>query len=276
VLAFAGVCAGLGWRDQEGRSGTGERPLIVYAAPTSRPPLEVIRAVYERETGRRVEVRYEPSEVLLEKVRLQHPTEPADLFIPADDSYVRQAQDAELVAETLPVARIRAVLLTPRGNPGNVAAWADLLKDGKRVAVANPAAAIGKLTRDHLTNTGLWAALEPHVVGTLTVTDAALMAKGGGVDGALVWDAVAKSAAYRALPALELPELAGITGRVEVAVLKQSRDPTAAKRFARYIAASDRGLEHYRATGFVVDENARRWADLIGAEQLESPHGVKP
>jgi molybdate transport system substrate-binding protein len=268
LLALVGLVAALGWRE---RAATDERPLIVYAAPTGRPPLEVIRLTYERETGRPVEIRYEPSEVLLEKVRLPHPTEPADLFIPADDSYIRQARDAGLVGESLPIARIRGVLLTPKGNPKGIAVWNDLLKDGVRVAVPNTSAAAGKVARDHLVRAGLWSALEPHVVGTLTVTDAALMAKGGGVDAAIVWDAVAKSAAYRDQPALRLPELDGVTGRVEVAVLKQSRDPTAARRFAAYIAATDRGLEHFRASGFVVESPGRTWAELLGAEPGGAP-----
>ncbi|MFO0823403.1 MAG: substrate-binding domain-containing protein [Gemmataceae bacterium] len=126
----------LGWRERQ-HHAVGQ-PLIIYAAPTSRLPLERIAADYEAETGQRVELRFGASEDVLTKVRFPSPTEPADLFIPADDSYIREARDIGLVAETMPIARTQAVLLLAKANPKGIAAWSDLLRDGVRVAVPNP------------------------------------------------------------------------------------------------------------------------------------------
>ena len=254
LAAFAAVAAGLWWRERAARPGPGERPLVVYAAAAVRVPLEAAAGEYEPETGRRVELRFGASEDVLTKSGLVNPSDPADLFLPADDSYVRLAQARGLVGDRIPLATMRAVVLTPPGNPKGVAAWPDLLRDGVRVAVPNPGAAVGKLTRDHLTATGRWAALAPRVVDTGTVTEAANAAKLGSVDAAVVWDAVA--AGYRGQAALALPELAGVTGRVEVAVLAQSADPAAALRFARYLADPGRGLKTFRAAGFAVVEPA--------------------
>lgn len=234
-----------------------ERPLIVYAAPTSRLPLEVIATDYERETGQRVELRIGPSEDVLTKVRFSGPTEPADLFIPADDSYIHQAREFGLVAETVPVARIRAVLLISKGNPKGIAAWRDLLAPGVRVAVPNPAAAVGKLAREHLATTGHWAALKPHVVDVGNVTDAANATRAGdeaATDAAIVWDAVAAGPAFKEQTVLSLPELNGVTARVEIAVLNQSRDVVAARALAKYIVAPDKGLRQFRAFGFRIEE----------------------
>jgi ABC-type molybdate transport system substrate-binding protein len=91
------------------------------------------------------------------------------------------------------------------------------------------------------------------VVETGTVTEAANAAKLGSVDAAVVWDAVA--AGYPGQTVLAPPELAGVTGRVVVAVLSQSADPAAAVRFARYLADPDRGLKTFRAAGFAVVES---------------------
>ena len=44
-----------------------------------------------------------------------------------------------------------------------------------------------------------WAALEPHVIEAGTVTEAANAAKAGGVDAAIVWDAVASRYADQAV-----------------------------------------------------------------------------
>jgi molybdenum ABC transporter molybdate-binding protein len=256
LVVLAGLVAALWWREQ---SGPTEPPLIVYAAPTSRLPLEAIVADYERETGRRVELRFGPSEDILTKVRFPTPSKPADLFIPADDSYVRQAREWGLTAESIPIARVRAVLLLAKGNRKDIAGWPDLLRDGVRVAVPSPGAAVGKLARDHLTRTGRWEVLRPHVVDAGSVTEAANAAKAGGVDAAIVWDAVANGPNYQGQPVLAIAELDGVEGRVEVAVLNQSRDPIAARRFARYLTATDRGFVHFREHGFRVAEGSGAW-----------------
>jgi molybdenum ABC transporter molybdate-binding protein len=247
LAVLAGLVLALWWREAR------DRPLVVYAAPTVRLPLEAVAADYERDTGVRVELRYGASEDLLTKVRFPSPVEPADLFAPADDSYVRQARDLGLVGESFPVARVRAVLLLAPGNPAGVNRWPDLLRPGVRVAVPNPAAAVGKLARDHLAATGNWSALRPRVVDVGTVTEAANAAKAGAADAAVVWDAVAAAPAYRGQAVLSVPELAGVEGRIEVAVLAQSRDPDAAARFARYATAGP-GLARFRDGGFRVGD----------------------
>ena len=256
LLALAGLIAGLWWREHQARPGSPDPPLVVYAAPTSRLPLEAIATDYEQETGRRVELRFGASEDILTKVRFPAPGAPADLFIPADDSYVRQARDLGLIAESVPVARVRGVLLLAKGNPKGIAAWADLLRPGVTVAVPNPGAAVGKVARDYLTRTGRWPALEPRAVDTGTVTEAANATKAGSADAAIVWDAVANGPAYRGQTVLRVPELEGVLGRVDLAVLTQSQDPAAAQRFVQYVTAPSGGLARFREYGFEVEEKA--------------------
>ena len=245
VLAL--TVAGLWWRQRDAGPG---RPLIVYAAAAVRVPLEAAARDYEAEHGRRVELRFGASEDVLTRAGLVNPSDPADVFLPADDSYVRTARERGLVGESFPIATMRAVVLVAPGNQKAVAAWPDLLRDGVRVAVPNPAAAVGKLTRDHLAATGRWAALKPRVTDAGTVTEAANAAKVGAADAAVVWDAVAVN--YPGQVVLNPPELAGVVGRVEVAVLTQSADADAAWAFARYLADPERGLKSFRAAGFTV------------------------
>jgi molybdenum ABC transporter molybdate-binding protein len=70
----------------------------------------------------------------------------------------------------------------------------------------------------------------------------------GSVDAGIVWDAVV--AQQPDLTVVKLPELAGVTARVQLAVVKDSTQPTAALEFARYLAAPDKGLTHFRRHGF--------------------------
>lgn len=257
ILVLLG--AGLWWRERPSRPDA--RPLVVYAAPAVRVPLEAVARDFEAETGRGVELRFGPSEDVLTKAGIVNPADPADVFLPADDSFVRLARERGLVGDGVSIATMRVVVLTAPGNPKGLAAWPDLLRDGVRVAVPNPGAAVGKVAREHLTAKGKWAALARRAIDTGTVTEAANAAKVGSVDAAVVWDAVAVN--YKEQAVLDLPELAGATSRVEVAVLNQSADPDAAARLVRFLAAPDRGLAAFRAAGFTVVEAPGRptWED---------------
>jgi molybdenum ABC transporter molybdate-binding protein len=250
LVALAGLVAGLAWR---ARTPDGPPALVVYAAAATRLPLEAAAAAYQEQTGRAAELRFGASEEMLVRVRDADPARPGDLFLPADDSYVHQAREWGLVAESRPLARMRAVVLTAPGNPKSLTSWADLVKPDVRVAVPNPGAAVGKLTRGHLERTGRWTALRRRAVDTGTVTEAANAARTGAADAAVVWDAVAAGPHYRGQEVLDLPELHGVEGRVEVATLAQSADPDAARAFAEFLADPAGGLRHFREAGFRVE-----------------------
>jgi len=250
LVALVLLVAAAYWRTDAPLTGPAGRPLVVYCAASARPAAEAAARDFEAETGRRVEFRFGASEDLLHKAGLLNPADPADLFLPADDGYIRAAREKGIAAESFPIAEMRCVLLTAPGNPKGVARWADLPRPGVRVAVPSPAAAVGRLARDHLAAAGLWDELRPRVVDTGTVTEAANAAKLGSADAAVVWDAVA--AAYPGQAVLALPELAAVTARVDVAILTHSPDAAAARRFARYLSDPDRGLVRFREAGFRV------------------------
>lgn len=239
----------------------GDRPLVVYCAAALKPALHATAAAYEAETGRRVEFRYGNSEAILAGAALARD---GDLFLPADDSYVRAAEERGLVAAVVPLARMRAVVLTRPGNPHGIAALDDLLRPGFVLGQANPdAAAIARVTRDHLRALGRWDALARRTdVFHATVTEAANAVKVGSNGAAVVWDAVAAN--YPDLVVVRLPELDGATGRVVLAVLKSAPVAPAAHHFARYVAAGDRGMSHFRAAGFADLEPGPAWADRAG------------
>jgi molybdate transport system substrate-binding protein len=91
---------------------------------------------------------------------------------------------------------------------------------------------------------------------TGNVTEAANATKVGSANAAIVWDAVANAAAYQGQVVLTVPELDGVNGRIEIAVLHQSRDGEAALKFARYATGANTGLRRFREYGFRVEEDA--------------------
>jgi ABC-type molybdate transport system substrate-binding protein len=248
LLLLAGLVAALVIRAAPG--GGGERPRVVYVAASLRPVMERVSKDYEAATGTRVELRFGASEDILRRVEFPSPNDPADAFLPADDSYIRLAEKKELIADTVPLSFMRAVVLLPPKEKQRVpvTTWDDLTRPGTRASLANEGAAIGKLVRSRLTAIGKWPEVSGNVIGAGTVTESANATPVGAVDAAIVWDAVARS--YPKQPTLELTELAGIQTEVVIARLKQARDPTAAEAFVRFTAGP--GLAHFRELGFPV------------------------
>jgi molybdate transport system substrate-binding protein len=261
VLALGGL-AYLLWAEwRPAGTADGGRPVRVFCAAALRPAMQAIAAEYEAETGRKVEFEFGDSGHMLSEVTLRPK---GDLFLPADDGFVRMAGDRGLVAETIPLCRMRALILTGHGNPYHLAAFDDLLRPELKVGIANPdSAAIGKVVRAHLATIGRWEALAGRLATQFTtVTDAANAVKLGSIDAALVWDAVAAN--YPGLSVVRVPELSGAIGRVELAVLAASNDPAGAMALARYTAAADRGMPHFRRFGFTDLEPGPPWAGQKG------------
>ena len=224
-------------------NATGDRPLVVGVAAGLRTPAETAAKAYTAETGHRIELRFGASEDLLTRTSFPQVAETTDLFLPADESYVRIAEDRRLIERSWPLGTMHAVVLTS----AEIGSWAELLRPNQRVALGQPGSAIGKLTREQLHAQGLWDELAPHLVETGTVTESANAAKVRAVPAAIVWNVVARS--YPQLKTVELPELQGCVGTVRIATLKQSRQPAQAEAFARFMADPDRGGRYFRAAG---------------------------
>lgn len=232
--------------------------LLVYCAASNRAVLDVIRAEYEREFGRSVQVQYGPSQTLLSSIEVSRT---GDLFLPADDSFISLAREKKLVAEVVPVARMGAIVAVKRGNPQGIRSFADLLRNDVRLVQASAdASAIGKLTKHVLTESKLWEQLERATTAfRTTVTDVANDVKIGSADAGIVYDAVLHT--YPDLEAVALPELNALSSQVSVGVVASTQQPQNALHFARYVAAMDRGLLHYAKFGFKV-ERGDKWSDV--------------
>ncbi|MCP4173319.1 MAG: solute-binding protein, partial [Fuerstiella sp.] len=129
------------------------------------------------------------------------------------------------------------------------------------VVQANPdAAAIGKVTREILTRQGLWEQLHQATVAyRTTVNEVANDLLVGAADAGIVYDAVLHS--YSDLEFIEIPEMADAASSIGISVIAGTKQPQRALHFARYVAASDRGLKRYAEFGFRVSAGDE-WADI--------------
>lgn len=233
------------------------RPLVVFYAAGLRAPVEAAARAYQSEYGIQVQTQPGPSNTHLATIQTAGL---GDLYVPADESYVRTARDKGLVAEVLPLARMKPVLAVAKGNPKKIRSLDDLLSRDLRIAQANPeAAAIGKVASEALKKTGQWQALQQRTLVTKpTVTEVATDVALGAVDAGITWDVTLHQ--VEGLEAVPAPAFATVEALVSACVVKASRQPTAALHFARYLAARDRGLVEFAKTGFVAVDGDH-WKD---------------
>lgn len=221
--------------------------VVLFCAASNRSVMDAILSDYRQETGREVVVQYGPSQTLLASLAVSGV---ADLFLPADDSYLDAAGEQGLVDAVFPLAEMEAVVAVRRGNPLGIATFDDLCVDSLRLSMANPdAAAIGMVTRRMLEASGEWDRLAAAVDAfTTTVNEVANAVTLGAADAGIVYDAVLHD--YPDLEAVRVAPLGGIRSQVALAVLSTTTQPQAASHLARFIAARDRGLLQYEEHGF--------------------------
>lgn len=236
------LTGGLYWISTPRHASLSKEPLVFYCAAGLKTPVEETARQYEQEYGVPIRLEYGGSGTLLSKLRV---TDSADLYLAADETYVDLARQQDLLAETIPLARIRPVIAVLKDNPKGIHSLRGLLRDDVRLALANPAAAsVGRTARELLRAAGLWDAIEKKTkVFKPTVNDIANDVKIGAVDAGIVWDLTA--GLYPELEIVRCPEFEAGAQRISVSVLKKSRQATAALRFARYLGAQDRGLVHF-------------------------------
>jgi len=233
----------------------GAPTLTVYCAAGLKKPVEAIAEQYQREEHVEVRLQYGGSGTLLSQLRV---AKQGDVFIAADDGSVADARKAGVIREVLPLAKQKPVIGVRAGNPKNIRAIADLLRDDVKVALANPeAASISRVAKSALGET--WAKLANRAaVMKPTVTEIAADLSLGAVDAAIVWDATV--AQFKATQPIEVPEFATRSENASACVLSFCAQPAAALRFARYLSAPEKGGAIFKANGFTL-AGGDKWAD---------------
>jgi ABC-type molybdate transport system substrate-binding protein len=274
LLAFGSLAAmiglgGLLWLATRPSPRQPSDELVLYCTNALLRTARDVAADYEKECGTRIDIDTANSGELLSKLRLAG--DRADLYLAAEESFIREARRQGLVAETLPVARQRVVVgLRPAGRnggqaPPRIAAFADLLRDEVRLVLPNPELTAVSRAAARAVGPKSWEALlarsrtsGAHVAYAGTVSEAAQAVETGAADASLVWEATAREFG---LEIAELPELRSAKETAWLGVAAASARPTAALHFARYLTARDRGELAVRQHHFQPIADADVWED---------------
>ncbi len=242
--------------DQSNGWGTSGDRLTLFCAAGIKGPVADAVEKYKQEFGIEVAVQYAGSGTLFSNIKI---VGSGDLYLAADDSYIKMGQDEGMIAESIPLATITPVIAVKKGNPKGIADIEDLLASHVSFALANPqAAAIGKITKLALEAAGIWEEVSQKAkVFKPTVGDIAADIVIGSVDAGIIWDATANQ--YPELELVSVDVLNDYRRTIEIGVLSCSKNPTAALRFSRYLGAPEKGLKFFSAHRFgIVDGDA--WA----------------
>lgn len=220
-------------------------PLLVLCAPAIRLPVEATARAYEAEYHIPVQLQFGGSQTLLASLQIANN---GDLFIPADDDYLVKAREKGLVADTIPLSELTPVLALRKNDPRSFTTLREL-PNNLTLSLADPdAAAIGRVTRETLGAVDYQALHARAKVIKPMVTEVGMDVRLGAVDAGIVWDSTVRQ--MPELKALEVAEFHGKKAFVSVAILCGARDQAAARRFARYLASSDRGMVQFKNFGF--------------------------
>ncbi len=237
--------------------GAQSQPLTIYCAAGLRTPVEAVAKAYREEFGVPAEFVFRGSGALLSDLRVAGA---GDVYIAASMTYLDDARNQyQLVDEVFPIASQRAVILVAQGNPKKIKGFDDLSREGVRVSLADPGvAAIARAAKKAIGEERWAKAWKAKLVSVDTVNRVANDVSLNAADAGIVWDATAQQ--YDNVEVVRVPEFDAAPKQIAAGVLSDSKQPTRALHFLRFMTARDRGLKSFQKLGYEVIEGDR-WAD---------------
>lgn len=225
--------------------------VTVFAAASLSDALAKIAAQYQQETQDKIVFNFAASSILARQIELGAP---ADIFFSADEAQMDRLQNKGLILLETRESRLsnHLVIIVPADSALLISAPRDLAKPFvSRLALADPQAVpAGVYARECLQKQNLWTALEHKVVPTANVRGALAAVESGDVEAAIVYKTDA-AISKKVKIACEIREEDAPKISEPMAVVKDSSEPAAAKRFLRYLDSPAAG-KVFAECGFMV------------------------
>ncbi|HRP29051.1 MAG TPA: molybdate ABC transporter substrate-binding protein [Burkholderiaceae bacterium] len=211
--------------------------LTVSAAASLTNAFKDLGPIFESENpGTKVQFNFAASGVLLQQIAKGAPV---DVFASADQKTMDDAQKQGLVQQAARRNFVSnaLVVIVPAANPKPVPALKDLTQAPfERVAIGLPdSVPVGRYTKSVLEAAGLWAAIEPRMIGAQNVRQALDYVARGEVDAGFVYSTDAALMPDKVKVALTVPTKEPIL--YPVAPVAASTNQAMAVRFVDFLGS---------------------------------------
>lgn len=225
--------------------------VTVFAAASLTESLTQIGAAYERGTGDRIVFNFAGSSTLARQIEAGAP---ADIFFSADEAKMNALQKQNLIVTDTRRSCLGNTLtvVVPTVDSVTIRTVKDLATPQvERIALGNPKVVpAGIYAKEYLESRKLWDQVAPKIVPTENVRAALAAVESGNVDAAIVYGTDA-AISKKVKVAVDVPRDEGPAIRYPVALLKDARQPEAARRFLDFLA-SDTASAVFARYGFIV------------------------
>jgi molybdate transport system substrate-binding protein len=226
-------------------------PITVFAAASLTDSLKEIAAVYGKQTGQKVAFNFAASSFLARQIE---EGAPADIFFSADEARMDALEKKGLLLENTRKSRLSnsLVIVVETNSPLSLASPWDLAGNKvQHIALADPQTVpAGIYAKEYFQKFKLWAAVEPKVVPVDNVRAALSAVESGNVDAGMVYKTDA-AISKKVKVAYEIPPADSPHISYPMAVVKDSRQPEAARKFLTFLDSEDAG-RIFEKFGFIV------------------------
>jgi molybdate transport system substrate-binding protein len=225
--------------------------INVFAAASLTGSLKEIATAYEKQTGDKVGFNFGASSFLARQIE---EGAPADIFFSADEAKMDGLEKKGLVLKETRKSRLSnsLVIVVASESGASIETPKDLATDKvKRLALAEPRTVpAGIYAKEYLQKQKLWPSVEAKVVPTENVRAALSAVEAGNAEAGIVYKTDA-ALSKKVKIAYEVPASDSPAISYPMAVVKEAKEPDAAKRFLQHLDSDEAGrvFEHF---GFII------------------------
>ena len=225
--------------------------ISVFAAASLTESLKEIAAAYEKRSGDKVVFNFGASSFLARQIE---EGAPADIFFSADEAKMDGLEKKGLIVQATRKSRLSnsLVIVIAAEQGAAIEGPRDLATDKvKRLALAEPRTVpAGIYAKEYLQNQRLWPAVEAKVVPTDNVRAVLAAVEAGNAEAGIVYKTDA-AISKKVKVAYEVPASASPAISYPMALVKEAREPEAARRLLKHLN-SEEAVRAFERFGFVL------------------------
>jgi molybdate transport system substrate-binding protein len=223
--------------------------ITVFAAASLTDSLKEIAAAYEKNSGDTIIFNFAASSTLARQIA---EGAPADIVFSADEAKMDDLQKKNLIDPATRKSRLGnwLVVVVAADSALQIQSAGDLTNASiKQIALADPKAVpAGIYAKAWLTQQQLWPVIEPKVVPTENVRGALAAVESGNVEAGVVYKTDA-GISKKVKIAYEVPATDAPVISYPMALVNESKQPDAAKKFLDYLDSPETG-DTFKKFGF--------------------------